>query len=68
MSNSSPARRGWYWTGWDALTAVMVGIVTAIVSVFHQEAWWVCMLSGLITAVIIFFIVPIGRLLRKDQG
>jgi hypothetical protein len=28
--------------------------------------WWVCLLSGLITAVLVFLVVPLGRVLRKQ--
>jgi hypothetical protein len=48
------------------VTALGVGIAAAIVSVFHQETVGVCLLSGAVTAVLVFLIVPLGRMLRRS--
>jgi CDP-diglyceride synthetase len=68
MTESTPPtpQRAPLYTIWDAVTALAIGVVVFVMSIFHQEELWVCFLSGGIVAVIAFVTYPLlRRLVRR---
>ncbi len=63
MTDATPARRP-FLNGWDALEAVLLGVIAFVIGLFHQELLWVNLLVSAVLAVTCLFLLPLMHRIR----